>query len=637
MNLPNARQALEAIKEDSANIKSRIIRYVVPLLGGPEGKIRNQEPGLLFLESISPQQFVDLDLNLLNQRLKGLEEVGVITNDLVRNVRSSFQKFKSFLLNMKWAVSIEPHKDDQTTNFRRKHPEQLIRQPYKAPYALGACEGDYQNEYLKKQIEEFFEFLLPIKKRGGDKGVKAEIKDVLFVLGWLTGYNTPEPIDRRFPNKTINRVRSEKISMSELRLENLVPFVRLNLREAHSKRRERQDAEDDAYEEATTIAKKMIVHIEKFLDFYSPAASSRYTVLRAYLNVAKFLYRNERRSDTRQGYDEDYKGIPAVQEIRKLCNKYRKEAKSSQPVVPRSKKTIPWLDEDDSQTLPDIYDILLHLKSLTNAKKRNLVKTAYQSEKKRSYRKNRTPLAISKNYYRFLILAFFCVLPPARQQVLRNLVIGESFVWGEIVGEEVIDASQMLDPSKARWIIGLRHGKTFTTYGFHPYYLPNHQFPDGTFLYDYMNKWVDEYRILLEPKTDHLFIGPMTQIELTPEVVYKMVRRIIEGLTGMAVGPHELRRLFNSHIENGHVNPQLKTNMRNRQMTQSDEIAKEVYTTSDAEKIDRPMNDFFQGMISTKGKINVIIPDLPPRYLTTVDLWGILTPEQKASLLVKKV
>jgi hypothetical protein len=75
MNLPNARQALEAIKEDSANIKSRIIRHVVPLLGGPEGEKRNQEPGLLFLESISPQQLVDLDPNLLNQRLKGLEEM----------------------------------------------------------------------------------------------------------------------------------------------------------------------------------------------------------------------------------------------------------------------------------------------------------------------------------------------------------------------------------------------------------------------------------------------------------------------------------------------------------------------------------------------------------------------------------
>jgi hypothetical protein len=94
------------------------------------------------------------------------------------------------------------------------------------------------------------------------------------------------------------------------------------------------------------------------------------------------LYRNERRSDTRHGYDEDYKGIPAVQEIRKLCNKYRKEAKSSQPVIPRSQKTIPWLDEDDSQTLPDIYDVLLHLKSLADAKKTNPPKTASPSGKK---------------------------------------------------------------------------------------------------------------------------------------------------------------------------------------------------------------------------------------------------------------
>ena len=72
-------------------------------------------------------------------------------------------------------------------------------------------------------------------------------------------------------------------------------------------------------------------------------------------------------------------------------------------------------------------------------------------------------------------------------------------------------------------------------------------------------------------------------------------------------------------------------------MTQSDKIAKEVYTTSDAEKIDAPMNDFFQNIINTKGKTNVIIPDVPPRGLTTTDLWGVMTPEQKAQFLPKNV
>ena len=72
-------------------------------------------------------------------------------------------------------------------------------------------------------------------------------------------------------------------------------------------------------------------------------------------------------------------------------------------------------------------------------------------------------------------------------------------------------------------------------------------------------------------------------------------------------------------------------------MTQSDEIAKEVYTTSDAEKIDAPMNELFQNIINTKGKINVTIPDLPPRGLTAAELWGVMTPEQKARFLPNKV
>ena len=400
MTLPNARKALEAIKKDSANIKSRIIRHVVPLLGRPEVKKQKQEPGLVFLESISPQQIVNLNPHLLDQRLKELEEKKTITNDTARNVRSSFRKFKTFLLNMNWAVDIESSKDEPIINFNRNYAKKRLRQqPYKAPYSLGVCVGDYQNEYLEKQIKQFSEFLLSIKKQSGAEGVKAEIKFLLFVLGWLTDYNTPEPRRRRYPDKTINRERSEQVSMSELRLENLVPFVRLSLRDDYSKRQERQEAEDDVYEAATITAKKMIVEIEKFLNFFSPFAKSRINLINLYLNVAKFLYRNERKIDTRLGYDEDYEGVPAVQEICQLSRKYKKELNSSQPAIPKSQKTIPWIDKDGREITPDVYDVLLHLKLRADAKKKNPTAITYRNGNKAIIRDERLITAIARSCY----------------------------------------------------------------------------------------------------------------------------------------------------------------------------------------------------------------------------------------------
>ncbi|MBW4549185.1 MAG: hypothetical protein KME25_32990 [Symplocastrum torsivum CPER-KK1] len=626
MDTSNARQAIETIKEDTANIRSRIVKHIVPLLGGPEAPNRKQEPGLKFLESVSPQEIVDLDPNLLEKRLKTLEEQEVISNDTTRNVICSFKKFCSFLIEMQWAIPHEKNDKETTVSFARKFPEQRLREkPYRPPYALGACVGDYFNPVLEQQIKDYSKFLIEII---GKKDITVEIRQLKRLLGLLTEYKTPEPRANNNPQKVIDVVRLGKVPMDEVRMEYFVPVVKLILdKEAYPNRQDRRDAEEDAYEEAIRVAQKTVNNIKKIIDIWSNVPKTQQNLLFTFLNIAKFLYQEERKVDSRKGYDVAYKGIPAVEEIRKLINENTKKVKQQDPVIPKSKKAIPWHEVDEN--IRDIYDVLIHLKTLADTERLNRYRN-------RRIGKKRSTTAIAGNYQRFLLYAFFCVMPPARQQILRSLIIGESFVLGQIIGKEVIDARQMADPSKARWVIGMRNGKTFDTYGFNPYYLPNHQFFDGTFLYDYVNKWVHEYRSLLAPKTNHLFFGLRNKKPLTPTSVYRTVRSATEGFTGKSVNPHEMRRLFNSHIENLHVAPQLKTNMRNRQMAQSDKIAKEVYTTPDAEKIDAPMNQFFQDMISKKGKTNLTIPDLPPHGLNVVDLWAAMLPEQKAAFLKDK-
>jgi CRISPR/Cas system-associated endonuclease Cas3-HD len=626
MNTPNARQAIEAIKEDTANIRSRIVKHVVPLLGGPEVPNRKQEPGLNFLESVSPQEIVDLDPNLLKKRLKTLEEQEFISNDTTRNVICSFKKFCSFLIEMEWAIPHRKNDKKTTVSFARKFPKQRLREkPLRPPYALGACVGDYFNPVLEQQIKGFSKFLIETL---GKKSITNEIQQTKRLLGLLTEYKTSEPRANRNPQKVIAVVRLGTFPMNELRMEHLVSFVKLILdKEAYPNRQDRRDAEEDAYEEATRAAQKMVNNIKKILDIWSDVPKTRLNLLFIFLNIAKFLYQEERKVDSRKGYDLEYKGIPAVEEIRKLINENGKQVKKQEPAIPKGKKTIPWHEVDENT--PDIYDVLLHLKTLADTERRNRCRKECIGTK-------RSTAVIAGSYQRFLLYAFFCVMPPARQQIIRSLIIGESFVLGQIIGKEVIDARQMADPAKAQWVIGMRNGKTFDTYGFNPYYLPNHQFPDETFLYDYIDKWVHEYRSTLAPKTNHLFFGLKSKESLTAISVYQTVRAATEGFTGKSVNPHEMRRLFNSYIENLHVAPQLKTNMRNRQMAQSDKIAKEVYTTPDAEKIDAPMNKFFQDMISKKGKTNLTIPDLPPRGLNVVDLWAAMTPEQKSAFLKDK-
>jgi len=329
MSPTNTRQAIEAIKEDTANIRSRIVKHVVPLLGGPEAPNRKQEPGLQFLESVSPQEVVDLDPNLLQQRLKALEKQGVISNDTVRNVICSFKKFCAFLIEMKWAIPRKKNDKETAVSFARNFPKQRLREkPFRPPYALGACVGDYFNPVLEQQIKDYSKFLIEII---GKEHITDEIRQTKRLLGLLTEYKTPEPRANKNPQKVIDVVRLGKVPMDEVRMEHLVPVVKLILdKAAYPNRQDRRDAEEDAYEEAIRVAQKMVNNIKKVLDIWSNVPNTQQALLATFLNIAKFLYQEERKIDSKQGYDRKYKGIPAVEEIRKLMNETQKKIKKKE-------------------------------------------------------------------------------------------------------------------------------------------------------------------------------------------------------------------------------------------------------------------------------------------------------------------
>jgi hypothetical protein len=339
------------------------------------------------------------------------------------------------------------------------------------------------------------------------------------------------------------------------------------------------------------------------------------------MNIAKILYKDDRNAllAFNGEFDKNYRKIPAVVEIRELLNEASNVAKKTPPKVSRSEKELAW----ESAEKTDIYDVLYHLKSLADRQTHNPRKNRSREGNKRS------EYTIGKSYRKFLMLAFLCCIPPDRQEFLRNLEIGESFVWGEIRFNEVIPAEKMKDPSKARWVLGATDGKTYEDYGFQPYYLPNHEFFDGTYLYDYVNRWIEHFRPIYKPKTSHLFFKIQANIPLDHHSVYDIIRRTIEGFTGSAIGPHYLRTLFNSYLSNYQVQPQLKTNMRKRQMRHSDEIAEECYVIPDVEIIDQPTWDFMQDLLMRSGDKNLSPNTLSKNLKEVLKLIPSLTTEER--------
>jgi hypothetical protein len=357
--------------------------------------------------------------------------------------------------------------------------EEALAQPRKGRarediFALGKVEGDVINPVLQAQLDDLRAFLTD-GRMGGDclKKVTADnrINDTLRILGYFH--------------------RVEGISFAALRLEALVPFVRLNLFEecpgsldqlAIQSWLARKEAKRQANEMEANVRKHWTWLDSRMVGNPPLHTRSKQQIVHAWTAVAKYIYRLE----TDQDETDDFEDIPAVRRLRKLNRELTKQAKNAPNAVNQNKKMVPWT-------------------ALLAATERLRVEA--ELDRCPLHRHKRSQTAQAKSRQRFLLLSFMTIMPPDRQRTYRELREGKTLVKGQLIKGEFTASDYMSDPQKAKWYIHLEAPdyKTGETYGEWWGEVPNVVYPDGKTFYSYIEEWLSHWRSVLAPNHEYCF------------------------------------------------------------------------------------------------------------------------------------
>jgi|GEM_PF-801618 len=401
-----------------------------------------------------------------------------------------------------------------------EHPSDLAKPSKKyAPagtFALGTLEGDVINPALQAQLDDLYGFMTD-GRMGGEqlKAVSANsnLQAVLQALGWAH--------------------RIGGIPLADLRLETLVPFVKLRISiETLTSLDQWAIQSWFARQEAKRLADQMEANVRKHLcwrDSRIPGnpslhPHSKLQSIKGWLVAAKYVYRAE----TDQDETDDFEDIPAVRRLRKLNREFTKQGKNVPNVVNHDVKMVQW------QTLLSAVERL---------------RVEAELARLDTTRKKRAQSAQAKSMQRFLLLSFMTILPPDRQRTYRELRVGKTLVKGKLVGSIFTPVERMADPQNAKWYIHLEAPdyKTGDTYGTWWGEVPAVDYGNGKTFYDYIDEWLDQWRQVLAPNHQYFFTRP-NGTPLTAGSLKDLVKCALYRLLHVPVTPHILRTMFITHL-----------------------------------------------------------------------------------------
>ncbi|MBW4451075.1 MAG: hypothetical protein KME38_30760 [Spirirestis rafaelensis WJT71-NPBG6] len=522
----------------SSKLTSIFIRFLIPEWGGNTRKGNRSTPQ----ETIEAKEFLKtLSINKLQGSFETLERCLInmnIEKSIAKDTRSVYKKFYNYVLinykndlvgNSKQDNKQEPEIIKRSPNGERKTKYANSKHhniTYKKPFALMAkyknnkqyptgnliYSDDYINEKLNIQLTSFFAFRE--EKFGCTPATLEKDKEVIFrFFGWL----------RRFKG----------VSSEELSLNSIISFHKLNIKitECLNENQEidynklslqraiaRQTASDKADEDRNLI--------QEYINFIGGSPGTRFIAVQTCISLAKFIFKDE------IGYNKlSEREIPVIIKLRDLATQLNKLSKLTPQTVPHSKKSIPWL------TLLDILE-----KSRNTFLKNKVLRpngSMYTREAKAMY----------NDLQRFLSLAFMALMPPDRSRTYCILELGRTFVKGIYQNNKFTPENKLMNLQKIEvyWYIHLEPGdyKTGKTYGEWWGQVPNVPFPDGTFLYEYIDKWLNEGREYEKPlKHNYVFTKTRLGTKLSSDCWYGRIKIMIFKETGIAVTPKELRKMY---------------------------------------------------------------------------------------------
>ncbi|MFM7437828.1 MAG: hypothetical protein ACKO2V_04390 [Snowella sp.] len=315
---------------------------------------------------------------------------------------------------------------------------------------------------------------------------------------YYLAHRTRDPLRLVSQEKTLKQIkrllgwhfyRTQNLAL--IKLESSIPVVNKKINIHHFQ------SLQDYYEtkgrldtEAERAADYVVEFLLDFFDNYGTHYSkgTKDFYIRALINLTKFLYRRI----TCKTKNSNYQDVEVICALNAFTADLPKEPPKFQELL---------------LTLNNLREILETYKEHVDDP--NLYITASNGK---IYTQKRSKKFIAKDLQRFLMLGFLSVVPPLRRRTLAELELDRTLVHGIETESGFIPRDKMQNPAEAIFYYDMLPDdyKTGKTYGNYFVSIPNYRFKDGSYFYDYLNKWLYEgYRdeLLLNGQIhQHLFV-----------------------------------------------------------------------------------------------------------------------------------
>lgn len=257
-------------------------------------------------------------------------------------------------------------------------------------------------------------------------------------------------------------------------------------------------------------------------------------LMRGLIKLVKFRFASESNSDPAYG-GKSYEDIPVIKEMRKIHREANLHQKLSPRVSDEKMKWITWSDYLSviKQVKVELDDMLLNHEHMDDAPV-YMDGTQVVVDKTIAAKKRKVATA----YQKFLVLSFFSCIPD-RQRTFRELEIGKTFIKQD-------DTSDPANGYEYSYKYVIKHGpsdyKTGKCYGERPPLVL------ANYLTKYIDNYISQWRSVLNPTCNNLFVQQTTGNALTGDCIYKIVTRACYKYTGKKTNPHLLRDIIVTHV-----------------------------------------------------------------------------------------
>jgi hypothetical protein len=395
--------------------------------------------------------------------------------------------------------------------------------------------GDYageplQREQIQQHLQRINAELTSFKKheiqRMREVTANQYVSSLKHMLGWL--------------------YREKDVSLAEISLSNLVPFIRLRFQMSEFASEENHYlskviAEAKALDSIKDEASRLINRMEEFFGWLEnpPSCKTKQVYINALIAYSKYVYRLE----TDKTMALNFEDIPITNRL-KVFHRDVKNSKKSNFNSSFSHKYLPW---------HEVLGVLEKIRFEANL----------ETTKHGKYQRRRPLPTQAKSLQKFLLLGFFVLVPPSRQRVIRELELGRTLKYGIFEHGRFTPFEKMVNPTEAKYYIHLQPQdyKTGDSYGEWLGEFPNTEFPDGSKFYEYLNRWFFQgyqdangewhgmRELIAAPGVQTVFVKDKAGESYIATEMTAKIRKLFMRWTGVPIAPHDLRHLYRTYID----------------------------------------------------------------------------------------